>query len=78
MGVRRRGPEHAMNVFAFSTSRVSDWRWRIVDLKGETVEESSASFPTIALAIAAGTEQLQLRMDRDRPPPPRLPWRRRR
>jgi hypothetical protein len=78
MGVRRRGPEHAMNVFAFSTSRVSDWRWRIVDLKGETVEESSASFPTIALAIAAGTEQLQFRMDRDRPPPPRLPWRRRR
>jgi hypothetical protein len=76
MGVRRRGPEHAMNVFAFSTSRASDWRWRIVDLKGETVEESSASFATIAQAIAAGTERLQLRIGRDRPPP-RLPWRRR-
>jgi hypothetical protein len=25
-----------MNVFAFSTSPTSDWRWRIVDLKGET------------------------------------------
>jgi hypothetical protein len=66
-----------MNVFAFSTSRTSDWRWRIVDLKGETLEESSASFPTIAHAIAAGTERLQLRIDRDRPPPPRQPWRRR-
>jgi hypothetical protein len=73
MGVRRRGPEHALNVFAFSTSRASDWRSRIVDLKGE---ESSASFPTIAHAIAAGTERLQLRIDRDRPPLPRLPWRR--
>ena len=66
-----------MNIFAVSTSRASDWRWRIVDLKGETVEESSASFPTIAQAIAAGTERLQLRFDHDRPPPPRLPWRRR-
>jgi len=65
-------PEHAMNVFAFS-----DWRWRIVDLKGETMEESSASFPTIAQAIAAGAERLQLCIDRDRPPPPQLPWRRR-
>jgi hypothetical protein len=65
-----------VNVCAFSTSRSSDWRWRIVDLKGDTVEESSASFPTIAAAIAAGAEQLQLRIDRDRPLPPRLPWRR--
>jgi hypothetical protein len=66
-----------VNVFAFSTSRSSDWRWRLVDLKGETLEESSASFPTIADAIAAGTERLQLRIDRDRPAPPRVPWRRR-
>jgi hypothetical protein len=76
MGMRRRGPEHALNVFAFSTPRASDWRWRIVDLKGETVEGSSASFPMIAQAIAKGTERLQLRTDRDRPPP-RLPWHRR-
>jgi hypothetical protein len=67
-----------MNVFAFSTARASDWRWRIVDLKGETLEESSARFSTIAEAIAAGTEQLQLLIDRDRPLPLRLPWRRRR
>jgi hypothetical protein len=77
MGLRRREPEHTMNVFAFSTARASDWRWRIVDLKGETLEESSASFPTIREAIAAGTARLQLRIDRDRPVPLRLPWRRR-
>jgi len=72
--VCRRGPGHAINVFAFSTSRASDWRWRMVDLKGETLEESSASFPTIADAIAAGTERLQLRIDRDRPASPRMSW----
>jgi hypothetical protein len=56
-----------VNVLAFSTTRKSDWRWRIVNLRGETVEESSARFPTITEAIAAGAEQLQLHIDRDRP-----------
>ena len=70
MGGRRSGPAHAVNVVAFSTARASDWRWRIVNLKGETVEESAARFRTIAEAIAAGSEQLQLRIDRDRPSPP--------
>ena len=65
---RRDGPAHAVNVLAFSTARASDWRWRIVNLKGETLEESSARFPTIAAAIAAGTERLQLRIDGDRAP----------
>jgi hypothetical protein len=67
-----------MNVFAFSTPRASDWRWRIVDFEGGTLEESSATFPTIAEAIAAGAERLQLRRNRDRPLPSRAPWRRRR
>ncbi len=67
-----------MNVLAFSTPRTPDWRWRIVDYGGETLEESSMSFSTIAQAMAAGTERLQFRMDRDRPPPPRAPWHRRR
>ena len=67
-----------MNVFAFSTPRTSDWRWRIVDGGGETLEESSTSFPTIAEAMAAGSVRLQFRVDRDRPPPARAPWRRRR
>jgi hypothetical protein len=67
-----------VNVFAFSTSGASEWRWRIVDLQGETVEESSARFPTLAEALAAGTEQLQLRREGDRPPPALVPWHRRR
>jgi hypothetical protein len=66
-----------MNVLAFSTPRVPDWRWRIVDDGGETLEESSTSFSTMAQAMAAGTERLQIHMDRDRPPPARAPWRRR-
>jgi hypothetical protein len=66
-----------VNVFAFSTSRAADWRWRIVDLRGETLEESSTRFPTLAEALTAGAEQLQLRRDRDRPPSAQLPWRRR-
>ena len=67
-----------MNVVAFSTPLAPDWRWRIVDDGGETLEESSTSFSTMALAMAAGAEQLHLHMDRDRPPPPRVPWHRRR
>jgi hypothetical protein len=67
-----------MNVVAFSTPRASDWRWRIVDYEGGTLEESSTTFPTIAEATAAGTQRLQLRQDRDRPLPSRVPWRRRR
>jgi hypothetical protein len=66
-----------MNVLAFSTPRVPDWRWRIVDDGGETLEESSTSFSTMAQAMAAGTERLQIHVDRDRPPPARAPWRRR-
>lgn len=65
-----------MNVFAFSTSRAAEWRWRIVDHQGETLEESSARFPTMAEALAAGTEELQIRRDRDRPPPAQAPWHR--
>jgi hypothetical protein len=76
---RRHGAEeHVLNVFAFSTSLASEWRWRIVDLQGEIVEESSARFPTIAAALAAGTEQLQSRRERDRPPAAQAPWHRRR
>jgi hypothetical protein len=67
-----------MNVFAFSTPRTEEWRWRIVDERGETIEESSTRFSTIAQALAAGSEQLQVRRDRDRPPPAQVPWHRRR
>jgi len=54
-----------MNVLAVSTPGHPDWRWRIVDYHGKTVEESSASFPTIAKAIAKGRERLQRHTDRD-------------
>jgi hypothetical protein len=67
-----------MNVFAFSTARVTEWRWRIVDLQGEMLEESSARFPTITAALAAGTEQLHVLRERDHPPPAQVPWHRRR
>jgi hypothetical protein len=66
-----------MNVFAFSTPRAAEWRWRIVDHQGDTVEESSARFATIAEALAAGTEQLQMRADRDRSSRTRTAWHRR-
>jgi hypothetical protein len=66
-----------VNVFAFSTPHRPDWRWRIVDSAGDTLEESSTTFRTIALAMAAGMERLQIHRDRDRPPPVRAPWRRR-
>jgi len=67
-----------MNVLAFATARGADWRWRIVDLQGEMLEESSASFPNIAAALTAGTEQLQRLRERDRPLPAQVPWHRRR
>ena len=66
-----------MNVVAFSTPGHDDWRWRIVDYGGQTIEESSAGFATIALAVAAGAERLRNRTDRD-DPVPRAPWRGRR
>jgi hypothetical protein len=36
-----------MNVIAISTPGQPDWRWRIVDYRGGTVEESYTSVPTI-------------------------------
>jgi len=56
-----------VNVVAFSTPSRPDWRWRIVNYNSETVEESSASFSTIAEAVAAGTRRLHQQSDQDRP-----------
>ena len=47
-----------MQVTAISTPRYPEWRWRITDYAGETVEESQPGFPSIAAAVAAGTERL--------------------
>jgi hypothetical protein len=62
-----------MQVGAFSTPGTADWRWRIVNYAGETVEESRNSFPTIALAMQDGRSRL-MKMDVDRSVP-RAPYR---
>jgi hypothetical protein len=62
-----------MNVLAVSAPGHPNWRWRIVGYYGEMVEESSASFPTIAEAVAEGRERLQRHTDRDAPIV-RRPW----
>ena len=54
-----------MNVLAFAKSAGAAWRWRIVDYNSHTVEESSATFTTIAEAVAAGTERLREHAARD-------------
>jgi len=67
-----------MNVLSFSGPHAAEWRWRIVDERGETLEESSTRFPTMADALDAGAQQLRVRRERDRPPPAQAPWHRRR
>ena len=57
-----------MQVAAFTSPGESDWRWRIVNFAGETIEESRGRFPTIALATADGRKRLaQLDVDRSVP-----------
>ena len=54
-----------MQVTAFSTPQKPDWRWRIVNYAGETIQESRETFPTIAAAVARGTQYMsRLREDR--------------
>jgi hypothetical protein len=47
-----------MQVLAFSTLSHPTWRWRVVNYAGEAIEESRATFPTIATAVAAGALRL--------------------
>jgi len=47
-----------MQVLAFATPLHPDWRWRIVNFAGETVEESSQRFPSIATAVTEGTRRM--------------------
>ncbi len=56
-----------MNVVAVSNPGYPDWRWRIVDHYGGTVEESPNAFPTIAAAVADGRGRLKHHADRDAP-----------
>jgi hypothetical protein len=48
-----------MQVIAFATPTDPDWRWRIVNYAGDTLEESANVFPSIAAAVDAGTARLQ-------------------
>src|SRR5919109_5462576 len=47
----------SMQVTAISTPTVPEWRWRISNYSGVTVEESEVGFLSIAAAVAAGTER---------------------
>ena len=61
-----------MNVVAISTPENTGWRWRIVNYAGEVIEESHATFRTIAIAVEDGARRLvQLNLV-DRSVPPRL------
>jgi hypothetical protein len=74
-----RGGEVPMQVLAFSTPARPEWRWRIVDLSGDIVEESRDGYGSIATAVAAGAEradELTRRELAPRNPGPlrRAPW----
>ena len=64
-----------MQVAAISTPRSPEWRWRISDYAGTTLEESAVTFPSIAAAVAAGRERLMTMTEPDRSDavPPRRP-----
>lgn len=64
-----------MQVTAVSTPRQPEWRWRISDYAGTTVEESAVTFASIAAAVAAGRERLLTITEPDRPEPHARPWR---
>jgi hypothetical protein len=52
-----------------------DWRWRIVNDAGEILEESDEGFPSVAMAIAKGTERLEVMNTVDRSERPvRIRW----
>ena len=59
------GVGNRMDVLVFSIPDHPGWRWRIVDEDSKTVEDSSASFQTVADARAEGREHQQRHADRD-------------
>ena len=56
----------SMQVVAISSPTYPEWRWRILDYSGGTLEESRERYPTISAAVAAGTYQLVRMSDADR------------
>jgi hypothetical protein len=63
-----------MQVTAISTPRHPEWRWRISDYAGTTVEESAVTFASIAAAVAAGRERLLTMTEPDRAEPQARTW----
>ena len=68
-----------MDVLAFSTPAHPQWRWRIVDLSGDIVEESYEAYGSIAAAVGAGAlrvDELTRRelAQRNAAPLRRAPW----
>ena len=59
-----------MQVTAFNTPKDPAWRWRIVDLAGETIAESTERFGSIRAAVANGKERLAAMNVDDRSVPP--------
>jgi hypothetical protein len=57
-----------VQVSAVLTPGRPDWRWRIINNAGEIVEESDEGFPSMAMAIAKGTERLEAMNTVDRAP----------
>jgi hypothetical protein len=47
-----------MQVTAFNTPKDPAWRWRIVNLAGEMVAESTERFSSIRIAVEKGKERL--------------------
>ena len=47
-----------LNVAGVSVGKRPRWRWRIVNGLGEILQESTASFPTLLSALAAGRRTL--------------------
>ena len=65
-----------MQVTAISTPRHPEWRWRISDYAGTTMEESAVTFASIAAAVAAGRERMLTMTEPDRAAEPQArPWR---
>jgi len=50
--------ERAVQVTAVCSPERPDWRWRIVDYDGQTIEESEIAFPTISSALEDGSRRL--------------------
>ena len=64
-----------MHVVAISSPTYPEWRWRIIDYSGGTLEESRERFPKISAAVAAGTDELVRMTGTDRSTLFDLQWR---